>query len=139
MTLEQIMEKATPDQARQVTINIQYCENLTMTDTSSVQNTTVINTHDPDLLNTFREVICQSNVEQDVRSLMVDLHNEVGLLEKEQSDCKKSKPILERIAQKFKLVKELGDNVKGALPYVTVVYKMVRPLAAACGINLPDV
>lgn len=138
VTLEQILDQATPEQARQVTINIHYCENLTMSDASTVQTTTVINTHDPDLLNTFREVICHSRVDGALLSLLVDLHNEVGKLEKEQSDCNKSKPILERIAARFKQVKELGDNVKGALPYLTVVYKMVRPLAAACGINLPD-
>lgn len=109
-----------------------------MSDASTVQTTTVINTHDPDLLNTFREVICHSRVDDALLSLLVDLHNEVGILEKEQSDCTKSKPVLERIAAKFKQVKELGDNVKGALPYLAMVYKMVKPLAGACGIHLPD-
>jgi hypothetical protein len=91
-----------------------------------------------EILRTFNEIMCKTDVDSDTRALLIELNNDLGQLDKTQSDNTKCKPILEKISGKFKQVKNLGDNIKGAWPYIKAVYNVLQPFAKTHGIDLPQ-
>ncbi len=131
-----MQKSASKEQAQNISVHIDqvttmYCLN------DEVYSPTIINNRDPDLLAAFKEVM-QGNGGNVIKDAVIELQDLLGQLKQANpKNYDQSKSVIRKISDKLGEVKKFGDNIKGMLPYLTHLYKIIQPLADSHGIHLP--
>jgi hypothetical protein len=141
MTIAQIKESAISEESRQ-TINyyIESVENLYCTNRElNVQNNITINNRDPELLEAYKEALNNTGSHGELQDALLEIHDLIGQLNNKPKDTPETKSILQKTSDCFGKIKKLGDSIKGAAPYLKIVYSLIQPFASAHGIDLPPI